>query len=54
MVAAMFKRTRNLYGSPPSLLAGIPRSTDRDSMLARREALAREEAPDRALAVAAR
>jgi hypothetical protein len=35
---------RNLFGSRPSLLASLPRATDRDSTLARREALAREEA----------
>jgi hypothetical protein len=38
----VFRRT--LFGSPPSLLASLPRATDRNSTLARREALSREEA----------
>jgi hypothetical protein len=35
---------RNLFGLPPALLANLPRATDRNSTLVRREALAREEA----------
>jgi hypothetical protein len=35
---------RNLFGLPPPLLAALPRATDRNSTLARREARAAEEA----------